>query len=88
MIDRIQDSEGNTIFNNEKRKCINCDQISSLSKNYPEIEDQFPQIFSPQTAYQMTSILEGTIQNGTGKKLKDLNLNLAGKILFYLREIN
>ena len=28
MIDRIQDSEGNTIFNNEKRKCVNCDQIS------------------------------------------------------------
>ena len=22
MIDRIQDSEGNTIFNNEKRKCL------------------------------------------------------------------
>ena len=27
----------------------------------------------------MTSILEGVIQNGTGKKLKSLNLNLAGK---------
>ena len=79
MIDRIQDSEGNTILNNEKRKCINCDQISFLSKNYPEIENQFPQIFSPQTAYQMTSILEGAVQNGTGKKLKDLNLDLAGK---------
>jgi penicillin-binding protein 1A len=79
MIDRIQDSEGNTILNNEKRKCINCDQISSLSKNYPEIEDQFLQVFSPQTAYQMTSILEGTVQNGTGKNLKDLNLDLAGK---------
>ena len=79
MIDRIQDSEGNTIFNNEKRKCINCDQISFLSKNYPKIEDEFLQIFSPQTAYQMTSILEGTVQNGTAKKLKDLNLDLAGK---------
>jgi len=79
MIDRIQDSEGNTIFNNEKRKCVNCDQISFLSKNYPKIEDTFVQIFSPQTAYQMTSILEGTIQNGTGKKLKDLNLDLGGK---------
>ena len=79
MIDRIQDSEGNTIFNNEKRKCINCDQISSLSKIYPEIEDEFLQIFSPQTAYQMTSILEGAIQNGTGKNLKNLNLDLAGK---------
>ena len=79
MIDRIQDSEGNTIFNNEKRECINCDQISPLSKNYPKIEDKFIQIFSPQTAYQMTSILEGTIQNGTGRNLKDLNLDLAGK---------
>jgi penicillin-binding protein 1A len=79
MIDRIQDSEGNTILNNEKRKCINCNQISYLSKNYPEIKDEFNKIFSPQTAYQMTSILEGTVQNGTAKKLKDLNLDLAGK---------
>jgi penicillin-binding protein 1A len=79
MIDRIQDSEGNTIFNNEKRKCVNCNQISFLSKNYPEVEDEFLQIFSPQTAYQMTSILEGAVLNGTGKNLKDLNLDLAGK---------
>jgi len=79
MIDRIQDSEGNTILNNEKRKCVNCNRISYLSMNYPEIKDVFPQIFSPQTAYQMTSILEGTVQNGTGRNLKDLNLDLAGK---------
>ena len=79
MIDRIQDSEGNTIFNNDKRKCLDCDQISSFSNNYPEIKDNFPQIFSPETAYQMTSILEGAVQNGTGKKLKDLNLDIAGK---------
>ncbi len=79
LIDRVQDSEGNTIFNNEKRKCLNCNEISFLSKNYPEIKDNFPQIFSSETAYQITSILEGAIQNGTGKKLKDLNLDLAGK---------
>ena len=79
MIDRIQDSEGITIFNNEMRECINCDQISHLSNNYPNIKDSFEQIFSPETAYQMTSILEGTVQNGTGKNLKDLNLDLAGK---------
>ena len=79
MIDRIQDSEGNTIFNNEKRKCLNCDQISYLSENLPKIDDNFYQIFSPETAYQMTSILEGAIQNGTGRNLKNLNLDLAGK---------
>ena len=79
MIDIIQDSEGNTIFNNEKRKCINCKELSFISKTFPKIEDNFLQIFSPETAYQMTSILEGVIQNGTGKKLKDLNLDLGGK---------
>jgi len=79
MIDRIQDSEGNTIFNNEKRKCINCSELSFLSENYPKIKDNFLQIFSAETAYQMTSILEGVIQNGTGKNLKDLNLDLGGK---------
>ncbi|WP_145597291.1 penicillin-binding protein 1A [Candidatus Pelagibacter sp. FZCC0015] len=79
LIDRIQDSEGNTIFNNDKRKCINCDQISYLTNDYPEIKNNYTQIFSPQTAFQMTSILEGVVQRGTAKKLKDLNLNIAGK---------
>tara|TARA_B100000035_G_scaffold306093_1_gene307726 strand:- start:494 stop:2872 length:2379 start_codon:yes stop_codon:yes gene_type:complete len=79
LIDRIQDSEGNTIINNEKRSCINCDQISFTSKEYPQIKDNYKQIFSPQTAYQITSLLEGVIKRGTGKKLKKLKLNLAGK---------
>ena len=79
LVDRIQDSEGLTIFNSEKRECKNCKDISYLSKNLPRIEDDFPRVFSEQTAYQITSILEGVIKRGTGKKLKDLNLDIAGK---------
>jgi len=79
IIDRIQDSEGNTIYNNDKRKCINCDQISYLGSDYPDIENSYNQVFSSETAFQMTSILEGVVQRGTAKKLKDLNLNVAGK---------
>ena len=79
IIDRVQDSEGNTIVNNEKRLCKNCNQISFTSKDYPIIDDQYKQVFSPQTAYQITSLLEGVVQRGTGKKLKKLKLNLAGK---------
>ena len=79
LIDRIQDSEGKTIYNHDKIKCINCDQISYLGKDFPSIENSYKQVFSPQTAYQMTSILEGVVQRGTGKKLKDLKLNIAGK---------
>jgi penicillin-binding protein 1A len=79
LIDRIQDSEGNTIVNNDKRFCLDCDKISFTSNVYPKIDDKYKQVFSSQTAYQITSILEGVIQRGTGKKLKKLNLNLAGK---------
>ncbi|MDB0053876.1 PBP1A family penicillin-binding protein [Candidatus Pelagibacter sp.] len=79
LIDRIQDSEGKTIVNNDKRKCINCDQISYLGNDFPTIKDNYKEVFSPQTAYQMTSILEGVVQRGTAKNLKDLKLNIAGK---------
>ena len=79
IIDRIQDSEGNTIINNENRKCMNCDKISFTGKDYPQIEDNYNQVMSEQTAYQVTTILEGAIKRGTGKKLRDLQLNLAGK---------
>ena len=79
LIDRIQDSQGNTIFNSEKRLCKSCENISYLSKKFPKLENNFEQIFSPQTAYQVTSMLEGVIKRGTGKGLKKLNLDLAGK---------
>ena len=79
LIDRIQDSEGNTIFNNNNRKCFDCDKISFTGKDYPSIKDSYKRVISPQTAYQLTSILEGVVQRGTGKKLKKLNLNIAGK---------
>jgi penicillin-binding protein 1A len=79
LIDRVQDSEGYTLVNNENRKCANCDQISFTSETYPEIRDNYKKVFSSQTAYQITSLLEGVIQRGTGKKLRKLKLNLAGK---------
>ncbi len=79
FLDRIQDSEGNTIFNSEKRICKKCKEISYLGDEVPKIEDNFKRIFSEETAYQITSILEGVIKRGTGRKLNKLNLDLAGK---------
>ena len=79
IIDRIQDGEGNTIINNENRKCMNCEKISFSGKEFPKIEDSYDQVFSPQTAYQLTTILQGAVERGTGKKLKKLKLNIAGK---------
>jgi len=79
FFDRIQDSEGNTIFSSEKRICKKCKEISYLGEEIPKIENNFLQVFSEETAYQITSILEGAVKRGTARGLKDLNLDLAGK---------
>jgi len=79
FIDRIQDRRGKTIFKADKRKCAGCEEISYLKNDIPTIEDNSEQIISPGTAYQVTSMMEGVIKRGTGKKLRDLNLPLAGK---------
>ena len=36
-------------------------------------------IIDPRLAYQITSMMEGVIKRGTAKKLKDLNVPIAGK---------
>ena len=79
FIDRIQDRRGKTIFNADKRKCIGCEEISYLKEEIPTIEDNRDQIISTETAYQITSMMEGVIKRGTGRKLRNLNLPLAGK---------
>ena len=79
FIDRIQNRRGKTIFNADKRKCIGCEEISYLKDEIPSIKNDSEQIISSETAYQITSMMEGVVQRGTGRKLRDLNLTLAGK---------
>ena len=79
LIERIQDRRGKTIYNSEKRECIGCDKFSETETSMPYIRNNYEQIISKETAYQILSMLEGTVQRGTGKKLKDLNVPLAGK---------
>jgi penicillin-binding protein 1A len=79
FIDRIQDRRGKTIYKADKRKCIGCQEISYLKDELPKIKDNRKQIISKETAHQITSMMEGVIDRGTGRKLRNLNLNLAGK---------
>jgi len=79
FIDRIQDRRGKTIFNADKRKCVGCEEISYLKDGIPWIQDDRKQIISSETAYQITSMLQGVVKRGTGRKLRDLNIPLAGK---------
>ena len=79
LILRIQDRRGNTIFQKKNIKCVGCDKFISNETNLPIIEIANKEVFSPETAYQMTSILQGTVERGTAKKLKSLNIPLGGK---------
>lgn len=53
-----------------------------IEENQPNNQNQFKeeqQAISPQTAYIMTYLLEGVIQNGTGRRAKALGRPVAGK---------
>ncbi len=79
LISRIQDRRGKTIFQEKSRKCIGCDKFINEEIKLPKIEENKKRVISEETAYQMTSILEGVVKRGTAKKLKSLNVPLAGK---------
>jgi len=79
MIKRIQNRRGKTIYNSEDRVCQGCDIFSERDTSFFKILDNRPQIISVETAYQITSMLEGAIKRGTGKKLRNLKIPLAGK---------
>ena len=79
LISRIQDRRGKTIFQDKKRKCIGCDKFINESTQLPIIQNTNEQVISEETAYQMTSILQGAVQRGTAKKLRSLKVPLAGK---------
>ena len=80
LIDRIQDRYGRTIFRHDNRDCPTC-KAATYTEGLPEPEllDDREQVMSPYTAYQITSMMEGVVQRGTGKKLLAVGKPVAGK---------
>ena len=79
LINRVQDRRGKTIFKPTNIECKGCENFISESKTFPEINYNFDRVMSETTAFQIVSILEGAVKRGTGKKLRNLNVPIAGK---------
>ncbi len=79
LISRIQDRRGKTIYQEQSRKCLGCDKFINEKIGLPKIENTNERVISRETAYQMTSILQGAVKRGTAKKLRSLKVPLAGK---------
>ncbi len=79
LIDRIQDRWGNTIYRHDERQCQGCDAAKWENQDEPKLIDRREQVIDPLTAYQITHIMEGVIQRGTGIAIAELKRTLAGK---------
>ncbi len=80
LITSIYSKDGKKIYDTRLKKCADCkiDKISSYYK-IPNLNENKNIVIDPRLAYQITSMMEGVIKRGTAKKLKDLDVPIAGK---------
>jgi penicillin-binding protein 1A len=79
LIDRIQDRYGQTVYRHDERICDGCVAEQWGRQPEPLIIDNREQVLDPMTAYQITSMMEGVVQRGTGTAAKRLGRPVAGK---------
>jgi len=79
LIDRIQDRYGHTIYKHDARECRGCDAGKWENQNEPTLVDKRDRVLDPMTAYQITSMMEGVVQRGTGTVMREVGKPIAGK---------
>jgi penicillin-binding protein 1A len=79
FIDRIQDRYGKTIYKHDQRVCDACNATDWHGQDEPVLVDNREQVLDPMTAYQITSMMEGVVQRGTGHAVAKLGVPVAGK---------
>ncbi|WP_417832110.1 penicillin-binding protein 1A [Terasakiella sp.] len=80
LIDRIQNRDGITVFKHDTRDCTDCMAMQwQGDEAVPQIIDNRESVTSPESAYQIVSILEGVVKRGTGRRVAAVGKPLAGK---------
>ncbi|RUT32922.1 penicillin-binding protein 1A [Arsenicitalea aurantiaca] len=79
LIDRIQDRYGKTVYRHDERVCQTCRSEAWVNQAEPVVLDNREQVLDPMTAYQITSMMEGVVQRGTGTAARALGRPVAGK---------
>jgi penicillin-binding protein 1A len=79
LIDRIQDRYGRTVYKHDQRECRGCSAAKWENQAEPTLVDRRERVLDPMTAYQITSMMEGVVQRGTGTAVKEVGKPIAGK---------
>ena len=78
FIESIHDREGKSVYKRDSRKCKLCKTENIGSKIF-NIPNNYKRVINKNHAFQIAWLLQGVIKNGTGKKLKFISNNIAGK---------
>ena len=66
LVDRVQDRWGRTIYRHDQRDCTDCDAATLPAGAPPQITSNRERVMDAITAYQLTSMLQGVVQRGSG----------------------
>ncbi len=78
LIEEAQDRAGKSVWRADKRDCPRCDAAYSGEES-PRLQAGGTELLDPVTAYAMTLMLQGVVQNGTAAAASSLGRPLAGK---------
>jgi penicillin-binding protein 1A len=78
LIEMVEDGQGRVIFRADKRDCFRCG-VGFNGDESPRIAPDGDQVMDPITAYQITSMLQGVVQRGTGSAALVLGRPIGGK---------
>ena len=78
LVDRVQDRWGKTVYRHDQRQCEDCGAAEIAPGEGPRIVSNRERVMDAITAYQLTSMLEGVVQRGSGKGV-NLPVPVAGK---------
>jgi len=79
LVDRVQDRYGKTLYNHDKRSCVDCDDPTLQDGFGPRIVSNRDRVMDAITAYQLTSMMRGVVERGTASRAVNLPVPVAGK---------
>ncbi len=78
LVDRVQDRWGKTVYRHDTRSCEDCALPALTAGTAPRITSNRERVMDAITAYQLTSMMQGVIERGTGRGI-NVGVPIAGK---------
>ena len=78
FIESIHDRNGKIVYRRDERNCRVC-SAENIGNEIFDIPNMYTRVIDENHAFQISWLLQGVIENGTGKKLKHISNYIAGK---------